>query len=156
MLNKKGDGYIPICILIVILCMMLAIFINFVSAVNIVRQTKRNARVVLDNYVMQNSIEIYDEIKNGNDHIEVIDTSSYINAFSSFNSLDLSDDMLYCYDDEGNELYRIMIPVISFVQEKQLKIKLEFDIIIPMYFAGIRVVEATVPVNVTSLFNEKY
>lgn len=156
MLNKKGDGYIPICILIVILCMMLAIFINFVSAVNIVRQTKRNARVVLDNYVMQNSIEIYDEIKNGNDHIEVIDTSGYINAFSSFNSLDLSDDMLYCYDDEGNELYRIMIPVISFVQEKQLKIKLEFDIIIPMYFAGIRVVEATVPVNVTSLFNEKY
>ena len=156
MFNKKGDGYISTCVLIVILCMLISVFVTFVSAVNIVRQTKRNARVVLDGFVMTNSIEIYDSIKNGNDHTEEIDASEYINEFSSFNSLDLSNGMLYCYDDDGNELYRITAPDVSFVREKRLKIKSEFVIIIPIYFAGIRVTEATVPIKVVSLLTEKY
>lgn len=156
MRNKRGEGYIPICVMVVILCMLLSVFVSFASAVNVIRQTERNARVVLDNFVMTNSIAIYDSIKNGNDSTNTLNGSEYIHAFSSFNSLDLSGGLLYRYDEDGSELYRTTQPVISFVQDKHLKVKAEFEITVPLYFAGIRVTEATVPITVISRLDEKF
>ena len=138
MLNKKGEGYIAICILIVILCMLLAIFISFVSAVNIVKQTKRNARVVLDNYVMQNSIEIYDEIKNGSTDLEDLDSFSYADALAEFCT----------FEKTGVYMY--------YTTENKLMLKADFKVIIPMDFAGIHIKNAIVPVTITSELKSKY
>ena len=156
MLNKKGDGYIPICILIVILCMMLAIFITFVSAVNVVRQIKRNARVVLDNYVMQNSIEIYDEIKNGTTDLEELDNDRYADALASFCTFEKSGIYMYSLDSEGNTQYRLTKPILSYTTENKLMLKVDFSIIIPMDFAGIHIKNAVVPVTITSELKSKY
>lgn len=156
MLNKKGDGYIPICVLIVILCMMLAIFITFVSAVNIVRQTKRNSRVVLDNYVMQNSIEIYDEIKNGSTDLEELDSDRYADALASFCTFEKSGGYMYSLDSEGNTQYRITKPNLSYTTENKLMLQVNFNVIIPMDFAGIHINDAVVPVSITSEFKSKY
>ena len=52
--NKRGDGYIFPCIMIVVVCMMLSVFIFFAGAVNLVRITKENTKLVLDSYVMKN------------------------------------------------------------------------------------------------------
>lgn len=156
MLNKKGDGYIPICILIVILCMMLAIFITFVSAVNIVRQTKRNARVVLDNYVMQNSIEIYDEIKNGTTDLEELDNDRYADSLASFCTFEKSGGYMYSLDSEGNTQYRITKPNLFYTTENKLMLQVNFNVIIPMDFAGIHINDAVVPVSITSEFKSKY
>ena len=69
-MNRKGEGYIDVCVLIIILCMILSVLTEAVAAVNVVKMTERNARVVLDNFVMVNAIEIFDSIKNGNDDTE--------------------------------------------------------------------------------------
>lgn len=156
MLNKKGEGYIAICILIVILCMLLAIFISFVSAVNIVKQTKRNARVVLDNYVMQNSIEIYDEIKNGSTDIEDLDSFSYADALAEFCTFEKTRVYMYSLDSEGNIQYRLTMPILSYTTENKLMLKVSFKIIIPMDFAGIHIKNAIVPVTITSELKSKY
>ena len=58
MKSKRGDGYIGTCVMILILCMILSIFIEFVATVNVIRISERNARIVLDSFVMENSIEI--------------------------------------------------------------------------------------------------
>ena len=66
--SKRAEGHVWPCVLIVIVCMILSVFVMFADAVNVTKQTERNSRVVLDNYVMQNSIAIYNSIKQGNDN----------------------------------------------------------------------------------------
>ena len=156
MKNKRGDGYIPACVMIVILCMLIAVFMTFASAVNMIRITERNARIVLDSFVMKNSIEIYNSLKNGNDYTESVDNSEYISGFSSYNSLDLSGNLLYSYDEDGNELYRLTKPRIMYTQENSLKIAAEYSMTVPLYFAGVKVTEVTVPIRVESKFNDKF
>lgn len=64
MINKRGDGYISTCVMIVIVCMLLSVFVTFAVSVNTVKTVERNSCVVLDSFVMKNSITIYDSIKN--------------------------------------------------------------------------------------------
>ena len=61
--NKRGEGYIQVCVLIIVICMILSVFVTFASAVNVVRLTERNTKTVLESYVTKNSIEIYNAIK---------------------------------------------------------------------------------------------
>ena len=156
MKNKRGDGYIPACVMIVILCMLIAVFMTFASAVNTIRITERNTRIVLDSFVMKNSIEIYNSIKNGNDYTESVDNSEFISEFSSYNSLDLSGNLLYSYGEDGNELYHLTKPRIVFTQENSLKIAAEYCMTVPLYFAGVRATDVTVPIKVESKFNGKF
>lgn len=156
MKNKRGDGYIGTCVMILILCMILSIFIEFVATVNVIRISERNARIVLDSFVMENSIEIYDSIKTGTDFTEVVDVEQYISKYSEYNSLDFNGNMLYCVGDDGEELYRQTIPTVRLIEENRLKIIAEYMITVPLYFAGQQVTEVTVPITVTSKFNPKF
>lgn len=156
MKNKRGDGYIGTCVMILILCMILSIFIEFVATVNVIRISERNARIVLDSFVMENSIEIYDSIKTGTDFTEVVDVEQYISKYSEYNSLDFNGNMLYCCGDDGEELYRQTIPTVQLIEENRLKIIAEYTITVPLYFAGQHVTEVTVPITVTSKFNPKF
>ena len=54
--NKRGDGYFQACVMILILCMLIAVCLTFVTAVNTIRVVERNARIVLDSFVMENAI----------------------------------------------------------------------------------------------------
>ena len=58
--NERGDGYIQACVTILILCMLIAVCLTFVTTVNTIRVVERNTRIVLDSFVMENSIIIYD------------------------------------------------------------------------------------------------
>ena len=156
MKNKRGDGYIGTCVMILILCMILSIFIEFVATVNVKRISERNARIVLDSFVMENSIEIYDSIKTGTDFTEVVDVEQYISKYSEYNSLDFNGNMLYCCGDDGEELYRQTIPTVQLIEENRLKIIAEYTITVPLYFAGQQVTEVTVPITATSKFNPKF
>ncbi len=156
MKNKRGDGYIGTCVMILILCMILSIFIEFVATVNVIRISERNARIVLDSFVMENSIEIYDSIKTGTDFTEVVDVEKYVSKYCEYNSLDFNGNILYCCDDEGEELYWQTIPTVQLIEENRLKIFAEYTITVPLYFAGHQVTEVTVPITVTSKFNPKF
>ena len=54
--NKRGEGYVQVCVLIIVICMILSVFVTFASAVNVVRLTERNSKTVLESYLMKNSI----------------------------------------------------------------------------------------------------
>lgn len=156
MKNKRGDGYIMTCVMVVALCMLLAVFITFVSAVNTVRMTERSARNALDAYVMKNSIEIYNSIKNGNDETDALDNEEYTEYFCALCELDAGRYMLYNYDEDGDELFRMTKPRVSFTVDGKLKIKVQYTMYIPLYFSGIKVTDAVIPVTVESRYNEKF
>ena len=154
--NRKGEGYILPCVLILVVCMILSVFVSFALSVNVIRMSKRNTRVVLDSFVMQNSILIYDSIKNGNDFTEYLDEDEYIDALCEFCTLDKRGENLYAYDNDGNENYRISVPEIGYNYDNTLKIYTSYTIFVPVYFAGVRVETVEVPLTIDSEFSDKF
>ena len=153
--NKNGIGTIEICVMIVIVCMLLSVFLVFAQSVNIVKQTKRNSRVVLDNYVMTDSIAIYNAIKQGSNTEETLDAEAYNASLAEFCTFVKTGNYYYNYDEDGNVQYYISAPTLSFTNGKQLKISASYTVFVPIYFAGAKVGVAPVSITVTSKLTEK-
>jgi len=153
---KKGEAHIKNCVMIVVICMLLSVFLTFAFAVNVVKQTERNARVVLDNYVMTDSISIYNAIKQGSDKDETLSAARYRTALAEFCTFDKSGSYYYNYDEDGKVQYYISAPALGYTKDKSLKIYTSFNVYVPIYFAGIKVGTAKVPITVTSSFTEKW
>ena len=156
MKKKSGEGCIEICILTVIFCIILSVMISFVTTVEVIKQTKRNTREVLDSFVMKNSVEIYNSVKNGNDYIVSIDNKDYVDRFCSFNSLKEENGMLCFYDENGEKQYCVTEPWLEFYEDNQMKIKVSFVMKIPVFFAGINISEVNVPIKVISTYENKF
>lgn len=156
MRNKKGEGYVSTCVMIVVICMLLSVFVTFAVAVNTVKTVERNSRVVLDSFVMQNSIEIYDSIKQGNNKTNEIASSKYVDALSDFCTLEKRGNFFYNYDSDRDFIYCISKPYVGFTEENKLQIYASYTVYIPIRFAGIRVSTAVIPITVESKFNERF
>lgn len=156
MKNNRGEGYIEICIFVVIFCIILSVMISFVTTVETIRQTKRNSRVVLDSFVMKNSVEIYDSIKQGEDTVYGLDSERYIAELCSFCSLQRGTDCLIFADENGNEVYTITKPIMEFADTNRMKIKISYTVQVPLNFAGLQVTKVNIPITVTSNLNQKF
>ncbi len=156
MCNKRGDGYIITCVMVIVLCMLITVFITFVSAVNTIRITEKNSRIVLDSYVMENSIINYDSIKNGNDYTEALNEEIYIESLCDFCTLEKNGDLLYSYSEDGSINYKLSMPTVSFTVEDTLKIYTEYTIYVPIRFGGVTINTTEIPIKVESKFNEKF
>ena len=154
--NKRGDGYIQACVMILILCMLIAVCLTFVTTVNTIRVVERNARIVLDSFVMENSIIIYDSIKNGHDFTEAVDVSQFRANLAEYNNLRKTGAYYYHYYPDGDLDYRITTPVLSMTQTNSLKIAANYTITIPIYFAGVKVTQVSIPVTVESKWTDKF
>jgi hypothetical protein len=154
--NKRGDGYIFPCVMIVVICMILSVFIFFAGAVNMVRITKENSKIVLDSYVMKNSIAIYNSIKQGNDYTEALDQNVYIDDLCNFCTLVKGSYFLYAYDEDGQIKYMMTHPTVTFREENTLKIRLYYTVYVPVRFNGKNVRYAIIPVTADSSFTEKF
>ena len=146
--NKRGEGYVQVCVLVLTLCLILSVFLTFVYAVNFVRITERNAETVLENYVMKNSIRIYNSIKQGTNETDAIDAGEYITDLTSFCTFNKIRDRLYHYDGDGNVDYYISEPTVRFAERNKLKLIVTYTTYVPIYFAGTQVTTATIPVTV--------
>jgi hypothetical protein len=154
--NKRGDGYVFPCVMIIVLCMLMSVFIFFYSTASWIRVTKENAETVMDSYIMKNSIEIYNSIKQGNDYTEALDANVYIDDLCRFCTLVKGSSYLYHYDSDGRLQYRMSRPVITFRQENTLKIQISYTLYVTVYFNNRPVTNAVVPVTVVSALSEKF
>lgn len=155
MKDKRGEGYILPCVLIIMLCIILSVIVMVVNAVNVVKAVKRNSITVLDSYVVTNAVEIYNSIKQGNDYISALDEDEYVERFVRFGSLQKKGNRYVSYDADGESQYEISRPHICFVTDRSLKIKVEYTVYVPIWFAGAQFATAEVPVTVESDLNAK-
>lgn len=154
--NQKGEGYIVPCVFILIFAMIFAMICTYSASISKVNLMRENTKVVLDSFVTQNSTEIYNSIKQGNDYTEAIDAEEFRTSLISFCTLEIEDEMLYSYDADGKELYRITEPILSFRNENELELVVNYTISIPMWFAGTQFASANIPIEVTSILTEKF
>lgn len=154
--STKAEGYITPCVLIIIFVMIFSIIFTYSASISKVNIMRENTKVVLDSFVTQNSTEIYNSIKQGNDYTEAIDTEEFRTSLISFCTLEIENGMLYSYDADGKELYRITEPILSFRNENELELVVTYTISIPMWFAGTEFASANIPIEVTSILTEKF
>lgn len=154
--STKAEGYITPCVLIIIFVMIFSIIFTYSASISKVNLMRENTKVVLDSFVTQNSTEIYNSIKQGNDYTEVIDTEEFRTSLISFCTLEIENGMLYSYDADGKELYRITEPILTFRNENELELVVTYTISIPMWFAGTEFAFANIPIEVTSILTEKF
>ena len=91
--SRKGEPSVP--------CLKYRFLLFFYT----VKTVKRNSRVVLDSFVMQNSIEIYNSIKQGNNKTDGIDAAEYREALTEFCTLEKRGYCYYNYDSDGDLNY---------------------------------------------------
>lgn len=154
--SKKAEGYILPCVLIIIFVAIFSIIFTYSSSITKVNVMRENTKVVLDSFVTQNSTEIYNSIKQGNDYTEILDIEEFRTELISFCTLEINDGMLYSYDADGKELYHISEPVLSFREANELELVVNYTISIPMWFAGNQFPSANIPIEVTSILTEKF
>ena len=154
--STKAEGYITPCVLIIIFVMIFSIIFTCSASISKVNLMRENTKVVLDSFVTQNSTEIYNSIKQGNDYTKVIDTEEFRTSLISFCTLEIENGMLYSYDADGKELYRITEPKLTFRNENELELVVTYTISIPMWFAGTEFASANIPIEVTSILTEKF
>ena len=98
---------------------------------------------------MKNSIDIYNSIKQGHDFTEDFDENFYISQTSSELSLDSSKNRLYNYGADGEIVYSMTNPNVTYKVDKALKLKASYTVMIPVTFAGRRLFYMRVPLTVT-------
>lgn len=154
-LNNRGSGYFTPCFITLGIAMILSMVLFYANVMTIIQTTKSNTERVLDSFIMKNSIEIYNSVKQGHDFTASFDENFYVSQTSSELSLDLSSNSLYSYGEKGEIVYSMTNPQITYTVDKALKLKAAYDLKIPVYFAGKYVGSITIPLTVRSEFTLK-
>lgn len=156
MWSNKAEVYIFPCVLILVFVSIFSIIFTYSATVSKVTVMRENTKVVLDSFVTQNSTEIYNSIKQGNDYTDVIDADEFRNELILFCTLETENGMLYSIDTDGQELFHITEPTLSFREENELELVVNYTLSIPMWFAGNEIPAVNIPLEVTSVLTEKF
>lgn len=154
-LNNKGEAYPFICALIVAIMMIFSVILTYASIITKVNVMKSNTEIVFDSFVANNSIRIYANIKQGNNAMNGIDADGFNSAIKDFCTFAESGNKYYHYDAEGKEQFSITKPVITYIEDKTLELKVSYTMYVPLYFAGTKVTTAHIPVVISSALNDK-
>ena len=154
--NKRGEGYVQVCVLIIVICMILSVFVTFASAVNVVRLTERNSKTVLESYLMKNSIEIYDSIKQGNNDADSLNANVYISDLADFCTFVKVGNYYYHRDENGRTEYYISKPTVGFTQTGKLRLYVSYNLYVPIYFDNVKISTAKIPITVKIDLEERY
>ena len=154
--NKRGEGYVQVCVLIIVICMILSVFVTFASAVNVVRLTERNSKTVLESYLMKNSIEIYDSIKQGNNDADSLNANVYITDLADFCTFVKVGNYYYHRDENGRTEYYISKPTVGFTETGKLRLYVSYNLYVPIYFDNVKISTAKIPISVKIDLEERY
>ena len=151
--SKAGMSHVKTAVLVLVMAMVFSAVFLYAS---IVQASRDQTRRVLDDFIMHNSIEIYDSLKNGNDLAEELDELFYKSEIFSAFSLDIVGDALYAVDEQGGIQYVISNPRVDYEVQNTLKLNAIYDLSIPIRFAGNHLFDLKMPITVKSYYVLKF
>jgi hypothetical protein len=137
------------CVIAVVIVMILSVVLFYAQCMTIIQTTKADTERVLESFIMKNSIDIYDSIKQGHDFTEEFNEKYYFFQMNSELSLDYSRKYLYNYDANGEIVYYMTNPNVTYQIDKTLKLKVSYTVMIPVTFAGERLFDLEIPIIIT-------
>jgi len=147
--------HIKTAVIVLITAMILSLVLSYASIITIIQTTKSNTERVLSSFVIENATYIYSSIKNGNNFTAKIDANYFISKFSSDSTLDYDGNYFYNRDSKGNYNFKMTIPQTNFTVNNTLNLTTDFNILIPINFAGKQFTELRIPIKVKTTYNLK-
>ena len=154
-LNNKGETYVLICVFMLIIFIIFSVIFTYASVISEVKIQKTNTEIVFDSFVANNSIIIYNNIKQGKNATDGVNTENLLSAMKEFCTLDEENGMYYNKNVNGTEQYRMTVPQLGYIEDEKLELYLSFTMYVPIRFAGQTVATAQVPVKITSELTSK-
>lgn len=153
--NTKGEVYVLVCVFMLIIITTFSVVLTFSSVVTMINLQKENTEVVFDSFIAKNSIVIFNNIKQGKNAIDGVDSDEFYTSLKTFCTLDEQNGKLYSIDENGDEKYKMTIPQIGFTSEGHLELFVTYIQYVPIKFGGVTVATARVPIKITSALQSK-
>lgn len=144
---KKGGAYLKSVFITLFICMLIMLLMTFWSAVANIQAFKSSARTVLDAYVTEQSMGIFDEIKNSEDRVVSFSADDYKERLINF--CGFAEDSGTLKKLTPNLIYSVSSPTLT-VENSKLNIKMECIVTVPLYFCGVEITTAVAPVCINS------
>ena len=148
-------NYVKTAVYILITCMVLSLVLTYASLMTIIGTSKDNTEKVLTSYVTENSIYIYNSIKNGHDFTHSLNAEYFSDRYLENHTLDFDENYLYNRNSEGGYVYKLTKPQTDFSTKNTLNLTCTYDLHIPVEFAGEKITDLIIPVEVSTSFNLK-
>ena len=148
-------NYTKTAVIILITAMVLSLVLTYASIMTIIQNSKDNTERVLTSFVVENSTLIYNSIKNGNDFTASLNADYFISKYLLAGTLDFDGTYLYNKTSNGGYVYRLTVPRTTFTVVNTLNLTCSYNLRIPVEFAGKRITEMIIPINVKTSFNLK-
>ena len=151
MRNKNGFSTIVVCVIVLILCMILAILIEYAAIYNCAENEKAEAQLKLDSLVTSYAVDKYNALKQGKAYSQYLNQSELIaKAYEAldFGSASIRERVI----SKGSLTYTIQRPEIRYLSDGQFGVKASFDVIVPFTVFGKTVGEVIIPIAIISKY----
>lgn len=148
--DTKGEIYVLICVFLLVIMMVFSVILTYASVITCVKVQKSNTQIVFDSFLANNSIIIYNNIKQGKNATDGVDTNRFRTSLKEFCTFEERDGRYYSIDTDGSEKFNMSVPEMGYIEDERLELFVTFTMQVPIRFAGKTVSTAKIPVKVTS------
>lgn len=154
--SKKAMSYINICTVIILLAILISVLMNFSLVFNVAVSQRITAKHALDQYIEQNTLDIYQEIKQNASQMQNLNPDDFTSILKTDQALIKNQNELLYKDSSGKTIYKISDIRLSYDVQDMPKLKLEYHLHIPMQFIGEIAFWTDIPVALHSQYNPKF
>ena len=155
--NKKGMAYIKAAMVILVIAMLFSIIMTYGFIMATVNRARDDTQRVLDSFCIEKSVGIYTSIRQGNNQMASgVYTTEFMARIADEMGLTRTGNNAFHANDDGNVIFRYTNPLTANLNNDTLSLTTEFDVVIPISFAGRSLFEMRVPLKVDSYYVLKY
>ncbi len=155
-LDRRAEGYIGVCVMTVVICMIISSVLFFVQTWSVTKVVRDSAQNVLDSYVMEKSVEIYNSVKCGNDLTGSVDSDRFTEMYTEYMGMSPSSGEYVSADESGDRNYSISKPVLSYLDDGKLGVYADFTVSYPVTFAGVYLFDCHIPLRICSDLKDRF
>jgi hypothetical protein len=148
--------HVKTAVVIIFIAMLFAAVLSYASLMSTIDRARDDTQRVLDSFCIEKAETIYNSIKNGNKQMV---SGTYTNDFMNKIAAELG---LTCsgntatHSAGSNVIFQYTNPLTANLHSDTLSLTTEFEVIVPLSFAGLRITDMRVPMIVESVFVLKF
>ena len=143
-------------VVIVFIAMLLALMLFYASLMSTVERARDDTQRVLDGYCIEKAAVIFNSIKNGHNQMASdVYTDEFMTKIAAELGLALTGNTA-THQSGSNIIFRYTNPLTANLNSDTLSLTTEFDVVIPVSFAGRNLTEIRIPLKVKSVYVLKY
>lgn len=155
--DKRGFTLPQWCCLIVALLLIICFVMTYLMAITTISYQEQQTKHTLDRYVDENSIRIYQEVKEHSDKTDEILTEEFTTMLMDICKLTYTEDgRLTALTKDGKTRYAIYDLRVAFEEDYTAKLVVTYKITTAVRFGGKAITWVEVPMTVISRFNPKF